>query len=352
MCYDMVMGQNRTKRDKKGQKPFRMYDENGYFNFASLYEQGRIFNVVIGARGTGKTYSAVKYFIEQKKPFLFMRRTQIQTDIVSTDAMSPIVKVLNDLRMEYHTKKLTKYNTAFYDASDKLLLVTASLKTFANIRGFEVSNVGINDIIFDEFVKEPQEPKIKYEGLAFSNAYESMNRNRFDGSDIRVFLLANSTDIANDVFMYFNWIPLAEHMIQSGAEETFLPDLAMLIYRNSPISEKKRNTALYRNVSKEFADMALDNKFVLNDFSYVKKQRLRDFSCSLRVGKLYIYKHKSEPIWYITQTKGTAPAEYDDNYSGLERFKKKHWTLYIRYTEGKVRFDSYESLSIFEHSCE
>lgn len=345
MCYDMGMGQ-------KKKKSFRMYYDNGYFNFDSLYEQGKIFNVVIGARGTGKTYSAVKYMIENKKPFLFMRRTQIQVDVASTDLMSPVVKVLHDLHIDYYTEKITKHNKAFYTSDGRLLLVMAALKTFANIKGFEVSNAGINDVIFDEFIKEPHEPKIKFEGMAFGNAYESMNRNRFDGSDLRVFLLSNSTDVANDIFMYFNWIPIVEHMIQSGEQTTFLPDTALIIFRDSPISKKKADTALYRNISKEFKDMALENKFVLNDFTYVKKQRLRDFTCSLRVGKLYIFKHKSEPLWYITQTKGTAPAEYEDNYSGLERFKKKYWTLYIRYTEGKVRFDSYESLAIFEHYCE
>lgn len=340
-----------TKKGKKVQKEssqFRMYDVNGYFNFKSLYLQRRIFNVIIGARGTGKTYSGIKYFIENKKPFLYMRRTQIQTDIASTDEMSPVVKVLRDLEIEYHTRKITKYNTAFYDEDDRLILVTAALKTFANIRGFEVSNVGINDVIFDEFIKEPQEPRMKYEGLAFSNAYESMNRNRFDGTDIRVFLMANSTDISNDILMYFGWIRKAEEMIRTGDQEYFSPDVALLIYRDSPISQQKRKTALYRNVSKEFSDMALDNKFVLNDFSYVQRKNLRDYVCKVRVGLIYIYKHKSKAEWYVCQTQGSPAVEYDDTYSGLERFRKKSWTYYLRYTEGKYRFDSYETLALFE----
>ena len=61
-----------------------LYLENGFFDFGEAVRRSTAFNFIIGGRGTGKTYGALKWCIESGKKFLFMRRLQKEADIINT----------------------------------------------------------------------------------------------------------------------------------------------------------------------------------------------------------------------------------------------------------------------------
>ena len=73
-----------------------LYQESGYVNMGAIFDLGLPFNFVVGGRGTGKTYTALKGCVERKEVFFLRRRTQAQTDLVSKPEFSPCKKLNSD----------------------------------------------------------------------------------------------------------------------------------------------------------------------------------------------------------------------------------------------------------------
>ena len=45
----------------------KIYDSNGWVNWEYITGMQRAFTMVVGARGTGKTYGILKYIVENRK---------------------------------------------------------------------------------------------------------------------------------------------------------------------------------------------------------------------------------------------------------------------------------------------
>ena len=325
----------------------KLYDKIGYFNAKSIIESGYHFIFVTGARGTGKTFSSLKYLIEKRKPFIYLRRTQDESDLQANENTSSLTKVLRYCKCDFTFGKLSKKVGCVY-MDGKPLIYTCALSTFASIRGINFDN--IDYAIYDEFICEPHVRSFKAEGLALMNFYESVNRNReLEGDEaLRLICLSNSLNIANDTFMEFNLVSPAEALAESGNEIYTNNDILLIVMHNSPISKKKAETKLYSNASEEFHKMAIENKFILNDFTYVGKRNLRDYQILFQVGDLYFYKHKSNNEYYCTFTKATTKRIYSNGLADLERFRRAEWKYYARYLDGYVKFDSYKAIALFE----
>ena len=153
-----------------------LYLPNGYVDIRWILAQCLPFNFLVGGRGTGKTYGALKVVVEDNIKFMLPRRTQAQIDFVTKSEFSPIKPINRDLGVDITAAKKTKYNTGFYaDDSGDPIGYASALSTMSNLRGFDASDVQL--WIFDEFIPERHERPIKNEGAAFLNAYETMNRN-------------------------------------------------------------------------------------------------------------------------------------------------------------------------------
>lgn len=337
-----------------------LYLENGYLDMRSIIETGFPFIFIPAARGTGKTYGALKYFTEeldQENEIILLRRTQTEIDLQNDpkgDGTS-FQPVLTDMDIPWHVTRqknigyVWKENPECDEVMDQLLSINLALSTFANIRGsFDYSDV--NHVFFDEFIAESHVKKIKNEGMALANFYESVNRNRELQSrkPLQLICAANSVNMANDVFMYFDVISEAEKMISDMEEIRIVGNKLLVIPQRSPISEKKSKTALYQAVNKEFSEMAISNKFILNDFSYVKPRSLAEYKCDFRIGDLYFFRHKSRIEWYVTFKKGECAEEYESSYSGLEMAKRAKWRFPGYYLDGLIRFESYRCIALFE----
>lgn len=328
-----------------------LYLDNGYLNMEGIIDSGFPFIFIPAARGTGKTYGTCKYFVEHPDEVILMRRTQTEIDLQNDpkgDGTS-FYPVFNDLGHEHHVSKSKNIGYVFDDTQGRHISTNIALSTFANIRGsFDLSK--IKKVLFDEFIAESHVKKIKHEGMAFANFYESVNRNReLKGEDpLQCILAANSVNLANDIFMYFDIISHAEQMISNLEEVRIVGNKLIIIPQHSPISEKKKATALYQAVNDEFSQMAISNKFILNDFSYVKPRSLAEYTCEFRLGDLYVFKHKSRQEFYITFKKGQTAEEYSGNYSGLEKARRAKWKFPAYYFDGMIRFESYRCIALFE----
>lgn len=331
-----------------------LYLESGYLDMCSIIESGYPFIFVPAARGTGKTYGTLKYHIEHDNRILLIRRTKTEAELQAKAESTAYKTVFDDLGIvEWGC---TPCGSAGYGTiqqhidgeGERILAYVSALNTFANIRGIDFSD--IDYIVFDEFIAEPHVRKIKNEGMALANLYESVNRNReLKGRPpVQLLCLANSVNMANDTFMYFNLVEEAEKMLQNDIEWSEVGNKLLIIPQHSPISEQKAETALYKAVSSEYAEMAIKNKFILNDFTYVQRRNLKEYSCLFKVGDLYIYKHKAQHEFYCTFIRGQTKNIYTNGYADLQRFRRDKWRFAGYYLDGMIRFENYRAVALWE----
>lgn len=325
---------------------------SGYVNMRAVFELPFTFIWIAGGRGTGKTYGALEYLLESNTRFMLLRRTASQAQIVQNPAMTPIKSVVNDHGWKYTVAPVVKGIGGIYeyqntDGKDELIYPAAgyiaSLSTFANVRGFDASD--IDAIFYDEFIKEAHEKGMKGEADALLNAYETMNRNReLQGrKPIKMVAASNSTDLANPYFVRLGLVTEFERMRQKGQMVRELPnrDTCIIDLQHSPISEQKRNTALYRMArNTEFASMALDNDFGV-DMGQYKSKSLKEYKPMLAVGELIVYRHKSRQEFYISPHRSGNPPYYGTSKQELTRFRLQNRWLVAAYINQQISFESY-----------
>ena len=324
-----------------------LYLKNGYLDMQAIIETDFPFIFIAAARGTGKTYGALKYFYQKHEPVIHLRRTQKEADLQNKKAGSSYKSVMEDLGHDYSISAANNLGTV-YDDNGNTIAYNMALNTFSSVRGMDFSN--INYVFFDEFIAEPHVRKIKAEGFSLANFYESVNRNReLEGRDpLQLICAANSVNMANDIFLYFDLITHAEEMLQSGEEYREIGNKLLIIPQHSPISAKKAKTALYQAVNSEFSEMAIKNKFILNDQSYVKKRPVTEYRCIIQLGDLFIYEHKSRMEYYVTFQKGKCKEIYSNGYADRQRAKRSLWKFVQFYLDGLIRFESFNCIALFE----
>lgn len=209
-------------------------------------------------------------------------------------------------------------------------------------------------LIYDEFVAEAHVRPIREEGKAFLNAYETINRNReLEGAEpIRVYCLANSEDLANPLYIELKLVTIAEKMVRKNISKLPIPERDVCLYHlgNSPISQKKKETALYRLAGdhSDYSAMALENEYNGVSFANIGSEDLRSYNLVTVVGELAIYQHKSEDQMYISShVKGSAET-FDTTDISLKRFRRKYSWIWFAYLRNSIRFESYILLVLFE----
>ena len=321
----------------------KLYLDSGYVNMDYLMSLDYPFIIICGARGTGKTYGALKYIMEENAPFILMRRTQGETDLITSPEMSPFKALPNG--GEIITKPLTKYNGAIYRGEDPTPIgYTMALSTISKVRGFDASEVRY--IIYDEFVPEKHVSKIRHEGDAFFNAYETVNRNReLNGEQpVKAVLLSNSNNLFNPICTELQVIKDLAEMAKTGKEIRLLPKrgIALVYLQHSPISDRKAKTALYRAVGDtDFSEMAIQNSFGFDDHM-VKSHPLRVLSPVIQVKELVVYKIKGSHDYYASLHSSGSPRKISP-----AQFRLKWGDLWIKYITDHLYFEDAYSQGLF-----
>lgn len=312
---------------------------------------GYPFNLITGGRGTGKTFGGLVDMVETGTEFIFMRRTQTQLDTISTEQFSPFRKINAVKGWHIGTGKLTKQTGGFwqqeevdgkYQNTGKLIGTSVALSTFANIRGFGTT---AEVLLYDEFIPEEHERPIKEEATAFFNAYESINRNReLEGlSPVQAFCFSNSNTLDNALFVKLRIVDKVEKMTRQG--RTMWTDdkrgLCVILLSDSPISARKKNTALYRLTSgTEFAEMALENSWAFDETDGTVSRPLAEYRPIVAVGDITIYKHKSNGTFYASTHRTGSPPAFGSSTTETARFRRAFSWLWLEYMQRNIEFES------------
>ena len=302
--------------------------------------------MVVGARGVGKTYGLMKYCIEQNRPFIYMRRLKSQLDQCASPEGNPFKKLNADMDLDIRPAR-SKAGILFTNGSDVIALGVA-LSTVANVRGFDYSNFDM--IVFDEAIASDGERPIQHEFSAFLNFYETVNRNReLEGQEpVQAVLLGNANRLTNPYFAGWHFMKTALNMLKGKQMVWNSPDQSrlMIMLQDSAISARKKETALYRNSSRDFDIMALDNAF-RTDGTNIKSMPIKEFNHLVSIGEIGIYRHKRDRLYYVSFLTNTQ-SQYEPYGIGLKMFQQDFYNLRVFYLVQKiVYFESYECELIF-----
>lgn len=265
-----------------------------YYDINEAVEKGAIFSFIIGGRGIGKTYSALRYTsIDNNITFLLLRTSEAELDKTVGKNINPFKKLNRDFKrnIEVATGDVKTFIEKTEGDVVEVRGYAAALSTFSNFRGMDFSDVDV--IIYDEFMREKQQ-KIKNIGFIFFNIYETINRNReIEGRDpVRVYFLSNAAMLDSPLLSDLDLVSELEMMIRKGQRRLTIPERGVYIHLPQvEVSEKKSKTALYKLAQgTDFYQFSIENDFVSASFTGVEKQNIQEYTPICSLDSMYIWR--------------------------------------------------------------
>ena len=320
-----------------------LYSDKGWLNVDEINRMKYPFVFVYGGRGIGKTFGEAGIITgEGRGKTLFLRRTKTEYDIITSKEMNTFsdYNVESGHNLEFEPQK--GFSTIMEDG--ETVGLCAALSTFSNLRGGGFEQFGIDYLLYDEFIPERHKSKIRNESDVLLNIYETINRNReLKGKEpLKLRCFANSNDIRNPIFIGLNLVTMAEKMLKRDADMQIDAERGIVLIdcRNSPISKRKSETALYRlSRGSEFFNMAIKNEFNSGLFPSVHR-RLIEYRPQVNVGEIGIYSHKSSGKIYVCAAKNPTVNTFSATDTQLEMFRMRWGCLYDKFYSGQVEFES------------
>lgn len=321
--------------------------------------------IVMGGRGTGKTYSTLKYLYEQHEMFLFVKRTDTDVKMMCSATknskysfdISPFKTLNRDCGWNIHAFSIYDGIGGFYECDENDEPIGApigyilSFNRIGKIKGFDLSDC--NYIVFDEFVPLPYERVNRHEGMELLDLYRTVGRanNIITGQTLRMICLANSTTVSCPVI---NELELADTLVNMKVEDKdylYMDERAIFIRLVPDINgfrELEAKNPIYKAMKgTKWARMSLDNEFAYNDFTNVKKETLRGSRCliQLKHKERVYYIYVGDTGYYMTYKRSN---KYSFSYDlNLENDQKKFYYDYdldlrAECIEGRMKFETYE----------
>lgn len=320
------------------------------------------FIFVVHGRGTGKTFGACKYCLDYHEAtggkFIYLRRLQVEADLVGNNAFSPFTPVTDFYGMEPLTSgpvpnvKNVKgvWKSELNDKGDRVATgapigYTAALATVSSIRGFSGSDIKL--CIYDEFIPEKTARPIRAEGEAVLQFYETINRNReLEGeAPLKMVFLSNANRLASPVFEAFGITKYIDKMVRTKQDTCYLNErgIAILKLSDSPISKLKNQTALYKaSNSTDFNNMAIGNTFDTSNYLYVRSEPINEYRIIAQFEDVYIYRHKSEPKYYIAKHRTGRPGNvYNSDEFSIKKLRRDCALVFTAWVDGRISFEDY-----------
>lgn len=309
--------------------------------------------IIIGPRGCGKTYSVLDYMQEssnEESKFIYMRRDGTEIDSCSSEYGNPFKKLNDDKGYDIHPFQISKFN-GFGIARDEDTAVIGygvALSTFASMRSQDFSDV--DRIFFEEFIPEKHKRKIKGEGEALLNLYETVNRNRelLGEKPVELIMCANGIDLANPILLELGATSLIGKMLANHQRRLTIPEKSLYIeiIPRTKVSELKEDTVLYRLANQDFVIDSLDTTFRGADLEYVRKNvNLKSYKTEFAYSDFVFFSNKEH--YYVARSK--VPCKIEIPERELSRLQALFAPRYrILRAMGNIFFDDYVTLAMFD----
>ena len=316
--------------------------------------------LVWSKRGPGKTYSTLRYMVEENKKFVFLKRTIEDVKLLCSDGsgrgvefdISPFVPLNRDFGWDIKPVPIIKGIAGFYHAPDGQpsgdpVGYCVALSASKDIKGFDMSDADV--IVFDEFIPKPWERVNRKEGDQLLDLYKTLDRDRIHRGlkPTKLVCLANATEINNPVFSVLEVVDI---VAQLDNQESFTYyDRGIFIRKvNNPDfrEEEEKHPMIAALKDTQWGQMALNGSFAYNDFSLVKSMSLKGAQpfCSIIYKKkhYYIY-HKNGKYFATTSAYNIDKPIYNlDKESEIPRYwMEVGFMLRLEAVEGNVFFKTY-----------
>lgn len=325
------------------------YEPEGWIDMRALIDNERLpFIFISSMRGPGKTYGAIDYALRcQNKPFILMRRTQVQADFAASPVTTPLVPNLEpDEYIEpvpTGVKNLACLRIMRRTEQDPEMVgecYVVGMSTVASMRGIDMTRCEI--LIYDEFQKEDHQTWLKGEYKAFRNAYETLNRNReLQGRPpLKCIALSNCLDIANP---YYRGYGLVNSIYDMKGEVLRDYRQKVAIYRPfcEEFEKKKKQTALYQS---DGSAETMGGEWARINREHVKSLSLRGAVPICSINGVGFYKIQPGRAYASSTAPAAVPAYNLEDKIDLAAVHKRNQGIITALFNRKVTFESVDIL--------
>lgn len=230
-----------------------------YYNCHDLLTYNRLYNMIVGVRGHGKTYCYTKKCLdiglEQKKiSFVVLVRYKEDINAIKDDWWS-IVEHLYPDYIFYSQRNIIYARNSLENFPIGEFI---ALKQYMRAKRKPRPNVRI--IFFDEFLNEEND-YLPNEINAFTNICDSIIRNR---DNVRCYLVSNHISVLNPYFNYFGIYQLGKRFTR-GQHDSLLE-----FTDSAEFVEYRKQTKFGQSIQgTEYGDYAMLGKMLLDDTTNV-----------------------------------------------------------------------------------
>lgn len=337
-------------------------DTSMYWNLRRTLTHNMLINVIVGNRGGGKSYGAKQWaidnFIKNKEQFGYIRRYK-------DDLKEPMIQFFKDIEMRYPDFEFKVDSKYFYirmkpaDPNEKwteqdIAGYGFTLSTANNKKS--ISYPKITTLIYDEFlIDKGNQTYLSDEPIKLLNLYETIARPGTDHPRVVLFMLANALSITNPYFLFWN-LRMPTKADKNGKWIWKHPTRPILVedVRNETFIDRKKNTEFGKLIQgTKYADYSIDNKFLLDDDTFIEKK-----GKNARYYFTFVYKEHTLGVWAdfiegkMFVSKDTDPSypliysltlkDHKPNTMFLKtKSRAGHFKMFLdNYQLGNVRFES------------
>lgn len=310
--------------------------------------------VAYSARGSGKTYGFLKMCTRLGIKFLYLKRTQIDIDLITMDDFSPFKPLNRDMGTDYRIVKLYDGISKVVDGEDETPVgYCLAMSAVHKYKGFDLSDVDV--MCLDEFIPQLTERVNRKEGNLLMDLYMTVNRDRETRGrpPLKLILFANATELYCPITDTLQLVDDLSLLNASEDEYTYIGDRMIMLHK-IPYSEgASTDTAVFAGMAgTQWADMAFGGVFAYNDFTKVKKVPMKGMVCYLEViyqrKSYYIYQHRDNGLYYMCRSKGKVDETYDMEIESDQRRFWQSWGILLRQevTDGNMMFSDYSAYNL------
>ena len=327
-------------------------DSGVFLNMQDCISKGRMINVIIGARGCGKTFGLksefIKDFLKNGNQFIYIRRKT--KEIESRKARQGFWP--NKLHEKYEGVELGIAPDNIYTINGETAGYGIVLSQSLDEKSIEYDRVRY--VLFDEFITMNRRGSayLKNEVVTFEELMVTIARFR----KVQFFLVANAINFANPYFVKWNIEP------PEPGKEFRLGDTKLLWMPDaSKYEHAMSETAIGRTLKEldpNYYDYAFKNEVFMENLNFIKpRSKFAQYVCTLLVDgqPLGVWADFGTDMYYISETVDNGfpyrlAFTTDDHATGTQLTKPSNFTvkaLVSHFENGSLYFDCQRVKGLF-----
>lgn len=233
--------------------------EQLYYTPDALLGHNAMLNMVMSARGNGKTFAFKKKALSVEHQTMWVRRYSDDLPEVQNTFMTDLYRegLFTDRAISVRKNRL------IMDGETKVIFVGLS----TSFKKKSTSYADVDMIVFDEFIESRRNRNyLPDEVTMFLDLIETVNRLRLDRPEVRVFMLANRVTFANPYFEFWHIKPFEQRFqrFQGGL-------LVVENYSNELYKRLKHESRFGRLVEgTKYSKYAIDNETLWDNDAFIR----------------------------------------------------------------------------------